>query len=300
MPLSLPATASALVALTTVLTGCAASHASAADPPTVAQTASEPPPTPTPSPTPTPTPFPSASLTADIRAYLKSRPGELSLAVRDQVSGDSYSFNTSLRTVTASIVKADILTVLLLQAQKAGHGLSSGQKGLAEQMIEASDNNAASALWDDIGQGDGLAAGNRRLRLKSTVPGPGGAWGITTTSAADQLRLLTALTSSTSPLNATGRSYVLGLMSQVERDQRWGVSAAADDSDDVALKNGWLPRAVDGGTWTINSIGRIKGDGHDYLIAVISQGHPSMSTGIATVEHVTRLVGRALGDARGN
>jgi hypothetical protein len=89
-------------------------------------------------------------------------------------------------------------------------------------------------------------------------------------------------------------------MSQVERGQRWGVSAAAGDSDKIALKNGWLPRAADGGTWTINSIGRVRGDDHDYLIAVISQGHPSMDAGVETVEHVTHLVGRALDRVAGD
>ena len=215
-------------------------------------------------------------------------------------SGVSYTFNPGLRTVTASIVKAEILATLLLKAQKAGHGLTDSQEGLAERMIEASDNNAASALWNEIGQGDGLAAGNRGFKLKHTVPGLGGAWGTTRTSAADQLRLLTAIASRKSPLTADGRAYILRLMARVEPSQRWGVSAAADDSDDVALKNGWLPRAVDGGTWTVNSIGRVRGDDHDYLIAVISQGHPSMAAGIETVEHVTRLVARALGRAAGN
>jgi len=282
-----------------VLTGCSASHAAAKDPSPSSPAASASPPSPSPTRTATEVKVAGGALTKSIRGYLKTRPGELSVAVRDQATGASYTFNTSLRTVTASIVKADILATLLLQAQKSGHGLTVSQKALATRMIEASDNNAASALWNQIGRGAGLAAGNRKLKFRNTVPGAGGAWGTTRTSAADQLRLLTAIASRTSPLSAASRAYILKLMSEVEDYQSWGVSAAADDGDDIALKNGWLPRQVDGGTWTINSIGRIKGDDHDYLIAAISQGHPSMAAGIATVEHVTRMVGRALGDAAG-
>jgi len=40
----------------------------------------------------------------------------------------------------------------------------------------------------------------------------------------------------------------------------------------------------------LNSIGRIHGDAHDFLIAVISEGHSSMATGITTIEHVSQLV----------
>jgi len=250
------------------------------------------------SPKPSATPAPAWSaadrkrLSKQVAAYLDGRDGDLAVAVRDLKSGAAYTYGGGLRTATASIVKVDILMALLLR-----HGLNASERALAENMIRHSDNASTTALWNALGGGDALAAANRRFGLKSTVPGPGGAWGSTTTSAADQVRLLTALTSKKSPLSATRRRYVLGLMGSVAGDQDWGVSAGAADGDDVALKNGWLPRAVDGGAWTINSIGRIAGDDHDYLIAVISRRHPSMAAGVATVERVATLVTHALARA---
>jgi hypothetical protein len=98
-----------------------------------------------------------------------------------------------------------------------------------------------------------------------------------------------SITSKSSPLNAGSCRYILGLMADVAPAQAWGVSAAAGDDDTTAVKNGWLPRTADGGRWTINSIGRIRGDGHDYLIAVISRRNSAMAEGIATVEHVAEL-----------
>jgi hypothetical protein len=47
------------------------------------------------------------------------------------------------------------------------------------------------------------------------------------------------------------------------------------------------------GTWVINSIGRIRGDGHDLLIAVLSDHNATMTAGVTKVEHVTRLVTKA-------
>jgi beta-lactamase class A len=252
----------------------------------------------TPTPTPTPAPAPAISarkmrekLAKALDRYLRDRPGQLALSIRDLSTGFTFTYGPKTRTVTASIVKVDILIALLLRAQREDRRLTATEKALATQMIEISDNKAANALWYAAGASAGLAAANKKLRLRSTSPGPGGVWGATTTSAADQIRILRALTSTHSPLSANSRRYVLGLMSHVTSEQVWGVSAAAADADDaVALKNGWLPRPIDGGRWTINSIGRVNGDDHDYLIAVLSKLNPSMGAGIETVEHATRLL----------
>jgi beta-lactamase class A len=238
-----------------------------------------------------------AELTSDLKSYLDDRPGDASVAIRDLSSGITYGYDSRLRTVTASIVKVDILVALLLHAQQANRHLTSTERRLATTMIHISDNDAATALWDRIGGSSGLTSANRKLGLRNTTAGSGGVWGTTTTSAADQIRILRSLTSSTSPLSAASRKYVLGLMAGVTSSQRWGVSAAAGDDDSTALKNGWLPRTVDDGRWTINSIGRIKGDDHDYLIAVLSKNNPSMNEGVTTVEHVAKVVGEAVAKA---
>src|SRR5262249_57937354 len=127
----------------------------------------------------------------------------------------------------ASIVKAAILAVLLLQLQQAGASIGAADRQLADLMIEDSDNAAASALWNAVGGGPGLEAGNAALGLKQTVPGPGGYWGLTTTTVTDQLRLLADLTSARSPLSAAARDYELSLMRNVEAGQNWGVTRGA-------------------------------------------------------------------------
>lgn len=234
---------------------------------------------------------------ATIRKYLSSRSGEASVSVKDLKTGKSFTYNPSLRVATASIVKADILACLLIRAQAANRRLTSSEKALATKMIENSDNNAASALWNDIGRKAGMSAANKKLGLKQTTPGSGSTWGLTQTSAADQVRLMTALTSGSSKLTSASRSYELGLMSQVERDQRWGVSAAVSDADDITtlqLKNGWMPQTAYNNRWTINSIGHVKTADHDYLIGVISHKNASMSDGIATIQRLVKLAVSAL------
>jgi beta-lactamase class A len=255
--------------------------------------------TPTPKPRPT-TPEPTFqrdALTRALGQYLKDRPGRLSVSARDLTTGLSYTYGKSLRTATASIVKADIVIALLLRAQREDRTLTSTEKALAERAIKVSDNNAATALWHAIGGAEGLASANRKLGLRDTEPGPGESWGSTTTSAADQIRLLTALTSDESPLSAANRRYVRHLMGDVTPEQAWGVSAAGPDAQ---LKNGWLPRDRHNGLWTVNSIGIVRDAGHTFLLAVLSERGTTMQGAIKAIEHVCETVTAFLSQVSGD
>jgi hypothetical protein len=157
-------------------------------------------------------------------------------------------------------------------------------------MITMSDDAAASSLWRRIGAGTGLSAANRALGLTETTPGSGGAWGATTTTAADQRRLLQAVTDPAGPLSAGHRDYLLDLMSHVIDSQDWGVPAAASSQATACqVKNGWTPFSAQFGQWTVNSIGRIVEPGHDWLAVVLSDRNTSQSAGIRTVEAAVRL-----------
>ncbi|MFJ3802108.1 serine hydrolase [Streptomyces sp. NPDC090088] len=219
---------------------------------------------------------------------------KVSAAVLDLDSGDSATYGDTAFD-TASIVKVDILATLLLQAQDAGRHLTATEKAYATKMIENSDNTSASQLWDVIGKAAGLDAANKRFGLTETEGGDGALWGLTQTTAADQLTLLQQVFGDDSKLSGASRSYIQGLMKTVEADQRWGVSAAADGSE-YALKNGWLARSTTG-LWDVNSIGRVTVDGADYLVAVLSKGTVSQAKGIAVVEGAAKAAVRSFIDA---
>lgn len=210
---------------------------------------------------------------------------EVSVSVLDVDSGDSAAYGEEAFD-TASIVKVDILATLLLQAQDEGRVLTATEKANATVMIENSDNTAATALWNAIGQADGLNTANKSFGLTGTAGGDGALWGLTQTTAADQLTLLRQVFGDDSKLSETSQAYVQGLMGDIAVDQQWGVSAAADGSD-WALKNGWLARSTTG-LWDINSIGRVTVDGHDYLVAVLSNGTKTKTQGISLVESVAK------------
>ncbi|MER5759337.1 serine hydrolase [Streptomyces sp. NPDC002082] len=214
---------------------------------------------------------------------------QLSVAVMDLETGER-AVSGSGRYDTASIVKVDVLAALLLQAQDAGRALTTSERARATSMIRNSDNEATTALWAAIGGAAGLDAANQRLGLTETIAGLNGRWGLTQTTAEDQLILLNAIFGTGSVLVQADRELIEGLMESVSAGQDWGVSAA--DSD-AALKNGWLPRTATG-LWDINSIGRVHVEGREWLIAVLSDGNPTQADGIALVEEATRAAASAI------
>ncbi len=247
-----------------------------------------------------------ATFSRTASTYLHSRSGSVGVMAVDVGTGVIVSSSAQTASFTASIVKLDILAALLLQRQDAGRLPTSAEQALTRRMITESDNDAASALWQRIGGASGLARANRRLGLRQTVPGSGRLWGLTRTTAADQIRLLTVVTGSggvlvqagvagnVGVLKATQRAYAVRLMEQVDHEQAWGVSAAAGGGA-KALKNGWLPYSRDGYRWLVNSIGRVStGKGSTLLVAVLSRRSPSFSYGVATVERVSRLAAAAI------
>lgn len=218
---------------------------------------------------------------------------EFSVALHDRRTGRRYDYRGGRRQETASIIKVELLAALLLQAQDRGHRLTAAEQSRAKEMIEASDNDAATKVYDAVGGAAGLRAAGQRLGLTDTAPDR--SWGLTRTTATDQLKLLAALSQPGSPLNEQSRTLMLQLMSTVHADQNWGVSAAALPGDQTALKNGWVYRSAGDQRWIINSIGRITGTSTDTAVAVLSHGHRDKQDGIDVVEHVTALTRSYLG-----
>ncbi|MEU0133312.1 serine hydrolase [Streptomyces sp. NPDC006296] len=241
-------------------------------------------------------PAPPAQHPAGAGAHASVQPRETARVSAAVVGLDGGSrkpvlYGADTRYDTASIVKVDVLAALLLRAQDAGRPLSAQERALAEPMIRKSDNAAANALWRTIGRAPGLEAANKRLGLTSTQGGEGTRWGLTRTTASDQIRLLlsvfddTAAAKARSPLNDASRTYIRTLMSRVASDQTWGVSSASGAA--YELKNGWLQRTASG-LWDVNSVGRITVDGHRYLVTVLSEGSTTMSDGVSLVERTAR------------
>jgi beta-lactamase class A len=258
--------------------------------------------TPLPAPSPPPAPAPArapATNPIDVVAGLlgPASRGHASVAAVDLATGRSFGFAPGAPVHTASVVKLDVLETLLLRAQDDHRALTPDRDRLATAMIEHSDNDAATRLWNTVGGATGVASANARLGLHGTRP-DAAHWGTTTTSAADQVALLGDLVRP-GPLGPAARRYATGLLTHVESDQRWGVSAAADPGAVTGLKNGWLPLDDDGGRWIVGSVGVTTVGGDPVALAVLTEHQPSETSGIALVEALARTAAGAVTDDRG-
>jgi hypothetical protein len=265
---------------------------------------------PAPSATPHPTRKPAATatpgtgktaeqlLSTAVAPLVAADNDHVAVAVYDLSTGQFASYGGTQEFVTASIVKADILSTRLYQLQQQGSQLSGKEEALAEKMIEDSDNNAATDLYNDDGEAPGVDAANQVFGLTETTAGTGVYWGVTSTTVDDQIRLLRVIFTTPSVLSSASQDYIRGLMGQVEPGQAWGVTAAADSGTSYEVKNGWLPRPEWGELWEINSIGSVTHHGHHLLIAVLSSYNQSESSGISLIEGVVDKAADAVTEAK--
>ena len=235
-----------------------------------------------------------------VEGYLAGRTGTVLAAVYDVRTGQSWRLGDGPAQDEASVVKVNILETLLDEGD--GDGLPAGDQGPARQMIEDSDNDAATALWYAAGGEPGLSAYDAKAGLTRTTPStcvecagfPWPGWGLTTTVPDDQITLLKRIVMPNPLLTSADRSYALSLLENVTPDQAWGVSGGVPVGVTVALKNGWLPLNDANTDWQVNSEGWVSGDGRDYLVSVLTTGNPDEQYGIDTINAISSFIWTAM------
>jgi Beta-lactamase enzyme family len=281
---------------------------------TAHRTSPQRPPAPTGSPRPTGSPKPARSprstepaghnahgdpLGPAAASYVSTRTGTVLAAVYDLGTKQTWHLGTGKPQAEASVVKLDVLETLLAErGDSSPAGLSASDRSLAEQMIEDSDNDAATSLWYEAGGAAKIRSFNAAAGLTRTSPSPcvvcpgfpWPGWGLTTTVPTDQIALLRELVDSGTLLTSAERGYALSLMEHVTLSQRWGVSGGVPAHVTVALKNGWLPLNAADTDWQINSVGWVSGSGRNYLIAVFTTGNPTEQYGIDTIDELSAIV----------
>lgn len=225
--------------------------------------------------------------------------GAVSLAVRDQRTGDTYAFGARRGMWTASVYKLLVLETLLIQRQDSGGWFSSYELADITAMMEQSDNAAGYRMYLDAGGSSALAAAARRLGMRHTRIGLTDPT-FTTTSGRDGLDMLSCLVQP-GLLTTRSRRFALSLMRSVEADQRWGAGVVADPGTTVANKNGWLsvddtngPGEDDDGLWVVSSVGVVRVHGDVLLLSIFTRHNPDLDSGIRLVEKLARAAAPAV------
>lgn len=182
----------------------------------------------------------------------------------------------------------------LLEAQSQGRALTDWEISQLTPMITQSANAPVRALWTAFGGPFWFRDQASIFGLSDTnvTADSGTAWGLTMTSAADQVNLLRqVLLGQWGPLQEPSRNLAHELMTSVVSEQTWGVTAGVPGSYQVAQKNGFAGV-------TINSIGWVDepGESSGYVLAILTTGWPNHPAGISAVEMVSQLVASVMID----
>jgi hypothetical protein len=216
----------------------------------------------------------SAGIAAAVR-YARTRAGTVAFAVLDQ-HGRLRGLRRTLQFPSASVVKAMLMVAVLRRADRAH--LSAGERDLLRRMITVSDNDAASAIYAQVG-GAGLRAVARAAGAKRFADV--GNWADAQLTAADQARFFLRFDAL---VPAAHRRYARKLLSSIVSWQRWGIPPAASAHGmKVFFKGGWR-------TGIVHQVALLERGGRRIALAVLTSGAPSMAYGEQTIEGIARRV----------
>lgn len=234
--------------------------------------------------------FPDAEagrLEAALDEYAGVVGAEISAAVYEPDTGRAWYYNPGGCYLEASLVKVPILLTLLRQATEEGRELTVEEEYLTVMMIEYSDNDATTALYQAVGAAPELARTYELLGVTETRASE--VWGTNATGVEDQLKIARAVLDGVDWINSGLQEYAVELMENVDAGQRWGIGAGlSNDGAEIALKNGWLQD--DELAWNVGSTGFIRSGDTEYAVVVLTSGTETMDDGVAVVEDVASVI----------
>lgn len=230
---------------------------------------------------------------ASVAVWRDTFPGaRFTAAVHDHRTGCAYHLEPDLQLTTASVIKAQVLAAVLLQAQDEGRDVTDADADRIELMIHYSHNRPpTSELYVAVGSAAGMEATDGRFGIVGTSHTP--LYGATLSTAEDRTRLVEQLLIGGGPLDADSVEQAWEWMSTVSEAQTWGVSAGLPAAHDYALKNGFYP--MSGRGWRLGTTGAvIDPGGGTYALTVMTDLNPNETAGIALVESIAAHINSRL------
>ncbi|MFG3342663.1 hypothetical protein [Glycomyces sp. NPDC048151] len=230
----------------------------------------------------------SAELVAKVKAYLATTGTSTYASVAVSRGSRRAVCNKSTVHDTASIVKMEIL-LMLLEKYNGIAAIPSDIREHARQMIIWSNNDSTTKVYNHLGGCNALKAAHVRYGLEYTKSSSDCRWGLTKTNATDQLKIIANLLYA-GRLTQAEVDHARWLMGGVASSQAWGISAAAKTGEKVWLKNGWDSRSSLGGLWVVNSCGVINVPNQTAIrMAILTSKAPNHTKGVAIVKEIAKI-----------
>jgi hypothetical protein len=226
--------------------------------------------------------YPSQRSVRRAQEFAASR-GDVSFAVIGDTIG-LRGYDTDLQFSSASVSKALLLAAELRRLRREDLPLDRETRDLLEPMITYSDNQAADAVYAQVGD-EGLdeVAENAGMRNFEATPG---FWGGDQVTAADLARFFFRLDAN---LPGPHGAYAKGLLARITPVERWGIPQAIGHGWSVWFKGGWRPAGEKdtSGAVTHQAALLVHRGGERLGLAVLTDETPGDATGYAAIEGVT-------------
>jgi hypothetical protein len=225
--------------------------------------------------------YPSQSQVRSAKRFAAGRPGSVSFAVIGPFRATTKLRGQAQRAQfsSASVTKAMLLAAYLRSHKK----LSAEAKGLLRPMITLSDNDAAGAIYAQVGD-EGLKRVARRAGMRDFEPTPG-FWGGAQITAADMARFFFRLEDN---LGKRHQRFGMKLLASIVSFERWGIPDGAGGGWSVWFKGGWRPGGEDHSSGAVShqaALLRYR-DGTRIAIAVLTDETPGEGEGYGTIEGI--------------
>jgi Beta-lactamase enzyme family len=215
--------------------------------------------------------------------WAAERQGVVSFAVRTNRGVEGRGLDRQYP--SASVIKAMMLATYLRQPSVRNRALAAGDRALLGPMIRWSDNDAATAVRNIVGN-DAItrlatAAGMTRFYNNPV-------WGFSLITAHDQTRFFLRIDRL---IPRRHRAYAMELLETIVTEQRWGLARAVPRGWTLYFKGGWHqePRIVE------HQVGLLRRGRHRVSLAVLTSDSPSNAYGRETEEGVAKRLARGLG-----
>ncbi len=234
------------------------------------------------------------SLAADFTQLQPNLPGQVGMAVMPVGGGRMTIFGDWTSGIAWSTIKVP-LAIAALRRDPTGVGVAE----YAHEAITVSDNDAAEALWQSLGDGEEAARAVQEVideagDALTNVYGPKTnmdyvAWGATEWTLANQVRFASQLPC----LPESGA--VVELMEQITPEQRWGLG----NIEGTEFKGGWGPDD-ETGVYTVRQFGIVPTRSGGVAVALAAQADSgTFEDATALLDRLARLLSRHLDDLNG-
>ncbi|NLG54983.1 MAG: serine hydrolase [Rhodococcus sp.] len=226
-----------------------------------------------------------------IERWASTRNAHVALAVIDRETGMYVGLNDVDTIFTASVVKLFLAAELAHRDSVGERESSADDRDALAQMLSFSDDFAANSLWNEFDGAAAVASVADRYGLASTYGPADGMWWNTQTTVAD---LATFYAEFLEDFDDVGTRWTNRILDHLHNwsptatdgyDQQFGLTAAIDSSELVAVKQGWM--CCINAQWIHLSTG-VVGPNNRYIVVVETSEdvqYPDGSVGLPDTSH---------------